>query len=369
VLAAASLLSVAPAAATESPDRPAAVVAMGDALLSGAGARWAGNSAAGPDAVDALGDAAYTDEGCLRSSAAAVSESEPLGVPGLTGVNLACAGASAADVAVQATELRGVMADYDIRLVLLSVGRNDMGLADAFVSCAGTYLTGQSGTPGCAETEHVAQRFTEERRDDVAADVGAAVAAVSRVLTQAGSEADIVLVTQPRVLPADGLRFSDGGVSRTSLGYCPFTDEDAAFLMDTAIGSLNGAIADAAQRDGLTVLDLGQSVDAHELCAEDGQRVGGTEIGTWTEPGAADELEWVRDYRVADSPPWLARESMQLNYWGHRAVRACIREFWLSGAEESASCTPAGGLNPAGEPAMSMESLAVEAVSEASSES
>lgn len=341
--------------------RESVVVALGDSLLSGNAARWAGNSDAAED-VDALGPSAYEDEACLRSVAAPVSASEPLGFGDLAGVNLACKGATTTDLTAQISALGEVAQESDVELVVVAVGANDVDVPAVVTSCAATYSApGASDVRECASQPHVAQRFDSETLDGVQGRVESSLRAIRRVLDDAGSNAEVVALTYPRLLPVDGMRYEDGGTNRTYAGRCPFLEADATFLNDVATASINEAIRAAAASTGAVLLDIEPLLAEHELCALSASRVGDADVQSWTDPGAAEASEWVRDFRLVDGPSMLAAESMQINYWGQRALRGCLRQTWNDGDETlGGTCVPdSGGVRRAGEPGVDLQEAPV----------
>src|ERR1700759_3935813 len=153
------VLSVAPALA-----RPTAIVSMGDSFISGEGGRWLGNGSepvgtrSGTDraAVNcgALG-CEYEPErvygaseanDCHRSDVAPI-ESAPISVE--EGGNLACSGAKARALwpgaeggtehfgePPEADQLAAVARRDDVRMVVVTVGANDVGFGELVVDCA-----------------------------------------------------------------------------------------------------------------------------------------------------------------------------------------------------------------------------------------
>lgn len=357
----ASFVLAPPAAAETVDDRPArepgVVVALGDSLAAGTGGRWAGNTNLSPSRVDALGSSAYEDQSCLRSTAAAVSEREPIGFGDLPGVNLACAGASVDDLSGQLVELQRLIDEgNEIELVVISVGAEDFGYSSVVTTCAASYIASSSGlSRTCSELDFVTENFAEEKIDSVAEDVANSLDDLTDLLAQTGQDSDVLILTYPATLPADGLRHADGGVGRTFDGGCPFWDADAAFLMDTAVAAVNTAVRDAASATEATLVDLEAAVAGRELCAPGVDTVEGAEVATWTHPLAVDQTEWVHEVSLVDAAEALVRESLQLNYWGQRAVRSCLRQAWNEGGQaQSGSCVRADEGTESGEPIMTL---------------
>jgi hypothetical protein len=149
-----------------SPDSPrSAVVALGDSIASGEGGRWLGNGTdplgtrSGTDRAahdcDLLGFCDYEPERvygaseedeCHRSDVAPI-RSAPIAVD--ERIDLACSGARARNLwpsslggrphfgeAPQADQLAPLARRLDVRLVLVTVGANDVGFGDLVAGCA-----------------------------------------------------------------------------------------------------------------------------------------------------------------------------------------------------------------------------------------
>src|SRR5882757_3595103 len=153
------LLLAAPAGA-----RPTAIVAIGDSFISGEGGRWLGNGS------EALGTRSGTDRaaydcgplGCAYDPARIYGASEandchrsdvapivsaPIAVD--VKVNLACSGATARDLwpgdeggtghfgePPQADQLAAVARLDQVRVVVVTVGANDVGFSELVAECA-----------------------------------------------------------------------------------------------------------------------------------------------------------------------------------------------------------------------------------------
>jgi lysophospholipase L1-like esterase len=135
--------------------KPAAVVAMGDSFISG--------EAAGQyePASNRPGD--Y----CHRSVRALIHKTA---IPGVERtISLACSGAATDNVklggevrygeAPQAEQLRAVARDHDVRLIVLNVGANDIGFANAVRACIMAFVP---GVPDCQD--HLAPIIRERSR-------------------------------------------------------------------------------------------------------------------------------------------------------------------------------------------------------------
>src|ERR1700744_3061932 len=153
------LLATASAAA-----RPTAIVSMGDSFISGEGGRWSGNGAEpfgtrsgadpaafgcgalGCEYVPARVYGASEANDCHRSDVAPI-ESAPISVE--EKVNLACSGAKARDLwpaaeggtehfgePPEADQLAAGARRDDVRMIVVTVGANDVGFGELVIDCA-----------------------------------------------------------------------------------------------------------------------------------------------------------------------------------------------------------------------------------------
>ncbi len=153
------LVLAAPAAA-----RTTAIVSMGDSFISGEGGRWLGNGSEPFGARSGTDRAAYDcgDLGCeydparvygasdandCHRSDVAPIESAPIAVD--TKVNIACSGATARDLwsgsesgtsqfgePPEADQLAAIAARDEVRMVVVTVGANDVGFGELVAACA-----------------------------------------------------------------------------------------------------------------------------------------------------------------------------------------------------------------------------------------
>jgi hypothetical protein len=79
-------------------------------------------------------------------------------------------------------------------------------------------------------------------------------------------------------------------------------------------------------------------------------------IANWRSPGAVDNSEWVQQIRTVTTifPPYQLQEDAHPNYWGQLALRNCFRQAVTSPTVRSWTCSRGTGLNPYGEPNMSL---------------
>jgi hypothetical protein len=305
--------------------RPTAVVSLGDSYISGEAGRWKGNSAdpaAGYQGTD-RGAQVYSDtNGCHRSD---VAEIVSAGLPVRNAINLACSGARTVHVlrasaggvafkgeAPQNDQLATVARTNDVKLIVLSIGGNDLGFGNIVASCVAAYLY---GTAPCNTREAAIMAALPT----VAAAVSATVADVRATMAEAGyrdRDYRFVLQSYPTASPAAGNRRYSGTApdERGSIGGCPLLDQDAAWARKTLTPAISGMLDRVAGQTGVQFLDLTDAFRGHELCAASARQSTGR-------PSSATS-EWFRFIDLAGQG--TSSESLHPNYFGQKALGRCL---------------------------------------------
>jgi hypothetical protein len=335
-----------PAAAWAGPGSPrTAIVSLGDSFISGEGGRWLGNGSeplgtrSGTDraafACDALGFCDYDPERiygasdaneCHRSDLAPI-RSAPIAVD--EHVNLACSGTRARNLwpasmggrphfgePPEADQLAEVARRLEVRLVLVTIGANDVGFGELVAGCAVDWARSDPAAPelchGYAQDEIDTLLPRARRR------VARVLDGVRRVMHAAGySRRDYRLVLSGYTSPFPAsrwLRYPERGWSRLTEGGCPLWDADADWAAGPGIDSIVGALRQVAAGNGAEFLDLRHALDGHQLCDSRSRRVGGAG------PSEA-AAEWVRRLSFTEGTP---RESLHPNAYGQRALGRCL---------------------------------------------
>ncbi len=338
-----SLLLAAPATA-----RPTAIVAMGDSFISGEAGRWFGNG------TEALGTRSGTDraaydcgalgceydaarvygaseaDDCHRSDVAPI-ESAAIAVDAK--VNLACSGATARDLwpgdeggtehfgePPQADQLAAVARRDQVRMVVVTVGGNDVGFGDLVAECALDWVRSPEDEPDTCHGEAEAEIQAALPRATRYAT--AALHGVRRTLRAAGYErSDYRLVAMgyaSPLPPARRLRYPEDGWSRLSEGGCPFWDVDADWSADRATADLGELLKTAATEAGAEYLDLTHAFDGHQLCDRGSQRIGPSGPSPFT-------AEWFRRLTFLQGS---SRESLHPNAYGQQIIGQCLALLW-----------------------------------------
>jgi lysophospholipase L1-like esterase len=333
------LLLAAPAAA-----RPTAIVAMGDSFISGEGGRWLGNGSEPLGTRSGTDRAAYDcgplgceydparvygaseANGCHRSDVAPI-ESAPIAVD--LKVNLTCSGAKARDLwpgveggtghfgeAPEADQLAAVAARDQVRMVVVTVGANDVHFGELVAECALDWARSPEDEPSTCHRD--AEARIRAALPAATRGVTAALAGVRRTMRADGYErSDYRLVAMGYASPfprGRWFRYPEDGWSRLTEGGCPVWNADADWSADRATVDLAAALEAAAAATGAEYLDLTHAFDGHQLCDRRARRVG---------PAGPSPLtaEWFRRLSFLQGS---TRESLHPNAYGQRVIGACL---------------------------------------------
>jgi hypothetical protein len=362
-----------------------AIVTVGDSYISGEAGRWAGNTNTSSDNIDALGSTAYYDNatntaetisGCHRSKAA-----EAFIGGGVLAANLACSGAKTstqtgsdfkpgidfyddgAGHQGQAKMLQGYAAAHNVKMVVLSIGGNNFNFASIVQSCITDFLLSPSWWPDyCNDDSSVTANFTAANVTAQTNAIKGAIQNVQAAMTNAGySASQYTVLVQNYESPVplgSAFRYSQSGYTRQSTGGCGFWNNDANWANNSALPTINGAVANAAAAVGSNVktLNLTSAFNGRRLCENTVGLLEEKGLATWQSSGASDQTEWINQIRTVSTVfgPYYVQESLHPNYWGERALRNCVRQAYNGGTPRGGTCTRGTGLNGSGEPNMTL---------------
>jgi hypothetical protein len=352
--AAALLIAVCFAARMPAPARPAtrpsAIVSLGDSFISGEGGRWLGNGS------EALGTRSGTDRAafdcgewgcdydpsriygaseendCHRSDVAPI-RSAPVAVD--ESLNLACSGARLANLwpaalggqshfgePPQADQLAALARRYEVRMVVVTAGANDVGFGELVAACALDWARSAEDEPESCRAG--AQAEVEAALPALRRGLARALHGVREALVRAGqAPSDYRLVVAGYASPfAAGrwIRYPEAGWSRLTEGGCPVWNTDADWAGGQGIGSIVATMRAVADVAGAEFLDLRGALDGHPRCDRRARRVG-------PEGPAPASAEWVRRLAFVQGS---SRESLHPNAYGQRAIGACIGFLYAS---------------------------------------
>ncbi len=386
---AAAALQVAPAAADGPGVGTPAVVSIGDSAISGEAGRWAGNTNGSPGNVDALGSTAYADagsaeaiHGCHRSKA---SEIAIVIAGNVASANLACSGArtytqpfsSGSDFKPgldfyddgaghigQAKALQQYAASHNVTMVVALIGANDYGFADIVQQCVTDWLTSPSWWKNyCHDDSSMTSKFTAANVAAITTRVTNAFLNLRTAMRNAGyADGSWTLLVQTYSSPlprGSGIRYSQSGFTRQTVGGCGVWNADADWANDTVVATLNGTVRNAEAATGMSniaLFDAQNALVGHRLCENTDGLLEEEGLASWRSSGAADRSEWVSQIRTATTlfGPYQLQEDAHPSYWGQLALRNCLRQAYNGGAPRRGTCSrTTTGLDAQGEPNMS----------------
>jgi hypothetical protein len=330
---------------------PTAIVALGDSFISGEGGRWLGNgiesagTRSGTDRAafgcDGWGSCEYdprrvygdsADDDCHRSDVAPI-RSAP--IPVEVRANLACSGARAENVwpaelgglehfgePPQADRLAGLAERDDVRLVVLTVGANDVGFGGIVARCAVAWARSSEQDP--ALCRGAAQAELDGALSGMERGLARALRGVRQAMSGAGyrrADYRLAMMGYASPFPRGGwIRYPEEGWSRLNEGGCPVWNRDADWAAGEGIGTIVAAMRAAAAGAGAEFLDVRDALDGHQLCDRRSRRVG-------ADGPSPESAEWVRRLAFVQGS---SRESLHPDAYGQRALGVCIGLLYAS---------------------------------------
>jgi hypothetical protein len=359
----AALVAAAPAGATPA-SKSTAAVSLGDSYISGEAGRWNGNSItptgdkdgtdraclpAGPTCqVDKtrVYEKGTEDGGCHRSD---VAEIHSASLPVDERIDLSCSGAVTKNIfraadggegqngePPQADKLLPVARAKDVKLIMLSIGGNDLGFASIVAACLEAYA---AKTGPCQPSQ---QPKIDAAKPKALAGVEKAIDEIRAVMAEAGygrGDYRLILQTYPSVAPrASEVRYPEATQERT-LNGCPFYDQDANWARDSAAGQIGAVSKAAAASRGIETLDLINAFQGHEFCSKFDQQ-----STPFSRPTAAT-AEWGRFVGASTVQQGELQEAFHPDAYGQRALGTCVTKAFAQKPGRFA-CSGAAGLDP-----------------------
>jgi lysophospholipase L1-like esterase len=304
---------------------PTAIVSLGDSFISGEGGGSYGASA---------------KNGCHRSAMAPI-RSAPIDVD--LKINLACSGAKAVNIwrAVsggkshrgerpQADQLAAVARRYDVRMVVLAAGANDLGFSAIVAGCALDWARSHPGDPRYCHGD--AQRKIESKLPVAARGLRKAIREIRAAMATAGHRpGDYRLLVMGYASPfplGPRFRYPESGWSRLTRGGCPVWNADADWARRWALPAIASTMRSAAAAEGAEYLDVRRALAGHEVCArgvsEFDHHIGGSNSLTPLESRSHTLREWFRPLRLTGR----VRESLHPNPLGQRVIGRCLAQAY-----------------------------------------
>jgi lysophospholipase L1-like esterase len=356
--------AAAPAAAPRAPSRMTAAVSLGDSYISGEAGRWQGNSIDPAGSRDGT-DRAYTGtgynlsgvylspsdtDGCHRSD---VAEIRSASLPVNLRVNLACSGAVTTNIfrstsggvgqngeLPQADQLSAVAARYNVKLVVLSIGGNDLGFSSIISACLQAYTT--NGAP-CSGSQ---QPLLDAKFPTAMANVGKAIDEIRAVMQIDGykpASYRFILQSYPSAIPRGSeIRVPEiNKVSRTSVDGCPFYNTDATWARDSVVNQIANGLRFVAASHNVQFLDLRNLLQGREMCSTS------TRLATPLQGPSATTSDWVRFLNLsAVETQGQLQETFHPNAYAQAAFGRCLTLLYARTASLGCDNTP--GLGPSG---------------------
>ena len=362
-LIAAAIPTMAGAAPALAATAPTAAVSMGDSYISGEAGRWQGNSidaATNRDGTDRSWTGTGYDlsrvylppsdtDGCHRSD---VAEIESASLPVATRVNIACSGAVTKNIfrstsggvgqngeLPQADQLSAVAKTDRVKVIVLSIGGNDLGFSSIVTACAEAYATG--GAP-CQPSEQAA---INSAFPTAMAGVGKAIDEVRAVMAADGYKPGsytFILQSYPSAMPRGSeIRVPEiNKPARETVDGCPFYDSDATWARDSVGAQISGGLKSVAASRGVRFMDLQNLLQGREMCSVH------TRLATPLQGPSPTTSDWVRFLNLpAVEAQGQLQETFHPNAYGQQAFGHCLT--LMAARTGNGACTNTAGKGPA----------------------
>ncbi|MFJ8389453.1 GDSL-type esterase/lipase family protein [Streptomyces sp. NPDC094438] len=284
-------------------------------------------------------------------------------VPPWRRFNLACSGATTNEIThpyagkdedAQTDQLADLAERYQVKMIVVSIGGNDLGFKDIITDCAERFMK----WPFYAYCKNAdAWSNMNSKLDDVGNKVARALAAIQTTMAQAGYRADdyrLVVQSYPAPLPpSTAYRYNESRFTRYSNGGCPFYDVDTDWARQTLVGGMSREIKAAANSVRAKFLDISDAFAGHELCNKASAQA--TQANSSRNPLTSQAAEWVRwvpylpDHPALNgSPQGDIQEAIHPNSFGQLALGTCLtkvsnRTDLLNNTATAFTCVNDGG--------------------------
>ena len=343
-----------------------AAVSLGDSYISGEAGRWNGNS------VTPAGDKDGTDRACVPAGPACQVDKTRVYEPGTENggchrsdvaeiksavlavderIDLSCSGGQTKNVfraaqggvgqngePPQADKLLPVARTKNVKLIMVSIGGNDLGFASIIAACLQAYA---ARTGPCEPSQ---QQKIDALKPKVIEAVGKAIDEIRAVMAEAGyvqTDYRLILQTYPSVAPrAAENRYAETGPDRLANG-CPFYDQDSNWARDRAAPQIGAVAKAAAGSRGVETLDLIDAFQGHEFCSTTS-----AQSTPLSRPPAAGS-EWGRFLGGSTVQQGELQEAFHPNAYGQQAIGTCVTKAFRA-PPGTFACSGAAGLDPNG---------------------
>ncbi len=360
------MLVLVPVAWAGPSSKTTAAVSLGDSYISGEAGRWNGNS------ISPHGDKDGTDRACLPAGPTCqvdktrvyepgtenggchrsdLAEIKSASLPVAQRIDLSCSGGKTNNIfrashggvgqngePAQADKLLPVARAKDVKLVMLSIGGNDLGFASIIQACLEAY---EAKTGPCQPSQ---QKKIDSLKAKTVANIGKAIDEIRAVMSEAGyatHDYRLIVQTYPSVVPrAAENRYPESGPERTANG-CPLYDQDSNWARDSAAPQIGAVVKAGANSRGVETLNLINAFQGHEFCSKsDAQST------PFARPSAAG-AEWGRFLGASTVQQGELQEAFHPDAYGQRAFGTCVTKVFAA-APGRFACNGAAGLDPNG---------------------
>ena len=221
-----------------------------------------------------------------------------------------------------------------MKLIIVSVGGNDLGFASIVTACFTAYLSRQGP---CEPSQQPRIDAASARAQ---ADVEKAIDEIRAVMAGAGyaeGQYRLVLQTYPIVVPrAAEARYAEASPERAAFG-CPFYDSDLNWARDKAGPQIGGVVKAAARSRGTEVLELRDAFQGREICSRTTRAAG---------PGSPVDArtgEWGRALSPSSIQQGETQELFHPNAFAQPALGACLAQVFAASSPGQFNCTNTPG--------------------------
>jgi hypothetical protein len=338
-----------------------AIVSLGDSYISGEAGRWQGNSINASGNRDGTDRAAYNCtvatcsydaarvygltalNGCDRSD---VAEIQSATIAVNSKINLACSGAETVNIfraskggesfknePPQGDQLLYVATAYNVKLVVLSIGGNDLGFASIVQACATAYLAHEAP---CRTSQ---QQVLDSNFPTAMRNVGRAIDEIRAIMTAAGyKHYRFVVQSYPSVfVRASENRYPESNVAtRAGVGGCPYYDTDSDWARDSVVNQIANGLKYVAVSKGVQFLDLRDAFQGREICSKT------TSQASLNQPPSPTTSEWGRLLNQSTVSQGVLQEAVHPNAYGQKALGRCLTLIYNS-FSRGGNCTNTPG--------------------------
>lgn len=250
----------------------------------------------------------------------------------------------------------------EIEVVALSIGGNDFGFGEIGATCIKQASIGGGRCENDADIQKLVEG--EANLKKTADAVTSSIENITTAMARAGYEQDDwKLVYQNPPLPVGmgkdtKYEFGLTGGTRGSIGGCGLADSTLDWVVETVYPNLTGALKrglvaakDSLGKTQVIALDTERTFENHLLCGKD--TIGATnykqpKVGKYPEwqDDNGKKTEWVTEVNRIDSltgNPYQQQMPLHPNYWGQRALSACMSAAVESEGPVMTECLESSG--------------------------